>query len=251
MDPSGHEIGYAETGGNYDLFTTTNFFGNDLYNPFNLFANFSGFAGNIGLNALGTVGEGIEFGKQAVFGNSFTEALLGNYNSQAVDIALLSFGGGIAQGLKSAATYYQAAAKVKWAEMAAGGEGYLANERGAVGSSNTGKSLSVLRRTGEGEEFVRFESGNPNFTKVTSEGGLKSGTFAAQKTAQSLNIGDLNVNFNLPDPNIARTDMFIIKPNVGTWIEGPRPVIYGTNSEVIFPFGTGQNTVIGPFKTKP
>jgi len=52
-----------------------------------------------------------------------------------------------------------------------------ANPTGALDTIAEGQRLSTYRRTQPGETFLRYESGNPAFTRVTAEGGLTPGTF--------------------------------------------------------------------------
>ncbi|MGH7239688.1 MAG: RHS repeat-associated core domain-containing protein, partial [Candidatus Saccharimonadales bacterium] len=106
-----------------------------------------------------------------------------------------------------------------------------------------GTELSTLRYTQEGETFLRYESGNPAFTRVTEDGGLKPGTYAAPSEEGIRAGGELNSRYNLPGPGILRTSVFEIRPPPGTPIIGPRPVGGGLGSEVEFPFGVSPGSV--------
>jgi hypothetical protein len=105
---------------------------------------------------------------------------------------------------------------------------------------------STLRRTGQGEAFIRYESGHSKYTRVTPEGGLLPGTYAAPSSDGILQNTRLSSQYNLPDPQIPRTLYYEIKPPAGTWVEGPRPVIGGGGNEVIFPYGTSSGSVSFP-----
>jgi RHS repeat-associated protein len=105
---------------------------------------------------------------------------------------------------------------------------------------------STLRLTGQGETFIRYESGHSKYTRVTPGGGLLPGTYAAPSSEGILQNTRLSTQYNLPDPQIARTLYYEIKPPQGTWVEGPRPVVGGGGNEVIFPFGTASGSVGSP-----
>lgn len=98
-------------------------------------------------------------------------------------------------------------------------------------------ALSEVRYTQAGEEFIRYESANPAFSRVTSSGGVKPGTYAAPVSDGVVPIGQRASTYNLPDPHIPRTNYVTIQPPAGTPIIGPRPVVGGTGNEVLFPFG--------------
>ena len=117
-------------------------------------------------------------------------------------------------------------------------------------AETTGTGLSTIRYTQEGETFLRYESGNPAFTRVTPSGGLQPGTFAAPASDGIQPVGSLNNLYNLPNPEIPRTSYFQITPPGGTAIIGPRSVIGGSGSEVIFPFGTPPGSA-GPILPTP
>ena len=59
-------------------------------------------------------------------------------------------------------------------------------------------------------------------------------------------MDQLSGTYNLPDPEIDRTQMFEIAPPTGTPIIGPQPVAGGTGNEVIFPFGAPPGSVTAP-----
>ncbi len=114
-----------------------------------------------------------------------------------------------------------------------------------AGAAQSARDLSALRRTGEGESFLRYESGNPDFTKVTPDKGLLPGTFAAPFEEGLLPQDQVPGEYNLPDPEIPRIVAFPITPPAGTWVIGPRPVIGGPGNEVMFPYGAPPGSV-GP-----
>jgi RHS repeat-associated protein len=100
-----------------------------------------------------------------------------------------------------------------------------------------GMSLSTLRYTTAGESFVRYESANAAFSRMTPRGGVTPGTFAAPLSDGLIPLVNRASVYNLPSPKILRPNMFILKPPPGTLIIGPRPVVGGTGNEVIFPSG--------------
>ena len=104
---------------------------------------------------------------------------------------------------------------------------------------------STLRQTTPGEKFLRYESGHPRYSKVTPEGGLKPGTYTAPGSEGVLPKSQLPSRYNLPDPQIPRSTYYEVTPPAGTWVEGPKPVMGGTGSEVVFPYGTPPGSV-GP-----
>jgi hypothetical protein len=71
------------------------------------------------------------------------------------------------------------------------GEWLDGTEQGATAKS-TGTALSTIRYTHDGETFLRYESGNPAFSRVTGSGGLQPGTFAAPASEGIQPIGSLN-----------------------------------------------------------
>lgn len=95
---------------------------------------------------------------------------------------------------------------------------------------------------GPDETFVRFESADVRFTKVTELGGLRSNTFAAPTSELPVPLAERATRFNLPDPQILRTRELSIRAP-GDLVIGPRPVTGGTGNEVLFPFGTRPGTV--------
>jgi RHS repeat-associated protein len=96
---------------------------------------------------------------------------------------------------------------------------------------------STLRRTTQGEEFIRYENGHPKVTKITETGGVKPNTYAAPASEGVLPVDQLPSRYNLPDPELPRGRYTVIKPPAGTFVEGPKPVMGGTGTEVVFPFG--------------
>jgi len=102
---------------------------------------------------------------------------------------------------------------------------------------------STLRQTTPGEKFIRYESGHPRYSKVTSEGGLKPGTYTAPGSEGILPKSQLPSRYNLPDPQIPRNTYYEVTPPAGTWVEGPKPVMGGSGSEVIFPNGAPPYSV--------
>jgi len=101
---------------------------------------------------------------------------------------------------------------------------------------------STLRYTQPGETFIRYESGNPAFSKVSSNGSVAPGTYAAPASDGVIPISGRAGAYNLPSPEIPRSQVFQLQPAAGTPIIGPRPVVGGTGNEVLFPSG-GQCTV--------
>jgi hypothetical protein len=108
-------------------------------------------------------------------------------------------------------------------------------ELGAAAEETT--ALSTYRVTQEGETFIRYESDNPAFTRITPSGGVTPGTFAAPASDGIIPVADRVPTYNLPSPEIPRPNVNILTPPAGTPIIGPRPVVGGPGNEVIFPMG--------------
>ena len=83
----------------------------------------------------------------------------------------------------------------------------------------------------------RYESGNPAFSRITTSGGVTPGTYAAPASEGIVSVTGRGSVYNLPSPEILRTETYVLRPPTGTAIIGPKPVVGGTGSEVIFPFG--------------
>ncbi len=98
-------------------------------------------------------------------------------------------------------------------------------------------ALSPYRVTREGESFIRYESSNPAFTRVTPSGGVVPGTYAAPASDGIISLGQRGTVYNLPDPSILRPNVLHLNPPVGTPVIGPRPVAGGTGNEVLFWMG--------------
>jgi hypothetical protein len=99
------------------------------------------------------------------------------------------------------------------------------------------KALSTIRYTRPGERFIRYESNNRAYSRVTTRGGVRPGTYAAPRTDGLVPVENRVSVYNLPDPAIPRTDVYSLSPPPGTLIVGPRPVMGGTGNEVFFPWG--------------
>lgn len=100
-----------------------------------------------------------------------------------------------------------------------------------------GLRLSPYRVTAPGETFIRYESANPAFTRITPSGGVTPGTFAAPASDGIIPLADRVPVYNLPSPRIPRPNVTILTPPPGTPVIGPRPVVGGAGNEVIFPMG--------------
>ena len=122
---------------------------------------------------------------------------------------------------------------------------------GAPPATKAGTALSEIRLTQEGESFLRYESGNPAFSRVTPAGGLQPGTFAAPASEGVQSQSLLNHLYNLPNPEIARGTYFKVNAPAGTPVIGPRPVVGGSGSEVVFPFGVGPGSAEPGIITPP
>ena len=112
--------------------------------------------------------------------------------------------------------------------------------RQAANSADTiaeGMRISPYRVTAPGETFIRYESGNPAFTRITPGGGATPGTFAAAVSDGLVPLADRSSVYNLPSPQIPRSNAITLTPPPGTSIIGPRPVVGGTGNEVMFPIG--------------
>lgn len=108
---------------------------------------------------------------------------------------------------------------------------------GGAGGTSNATALSIYRYTQEGETFIRYESANPAFTKVTSSGGVAPNTFAAPSSDGLIPLADRIRFYNLPSAQIPRPNVITLTPPQGTLIIGPRPVVGGPGNEVIFPIG--------------
>lgn len=114
------------------------------------------------------------------------------------------------------------------------GAGEVANSADTIAE---GLRISPYRVTAPGETFIRYESANPAFTKITPSGGVKPGTFAAPASDGFIPVADRVSVYNLPSPQITRPNTVTLTPPPETPIIGPRPVVGGTGNEVIFPRG--------------
>ncbi len=112
----------------------------------------------------------------------------------------------------------------------AGGAGKLCS------AAKTTTALSPYRVTTAGETFIRYESANPLYTKITPSG-VKPGTFAAPASDGLIPVANRVPVYNLPSPQIPRLNAITLTPPPGTPIIGPRPVMGGTGNEVLFPIG--------------
>jgi hypothetical protein len=104
-------------------------------------------------------------------------------------------------------------------------------------ASSSGRALSTIRYTKPGEKFIRYESNNRAFSRVTTRGGVRPSTYAAPRTDGLVPLESRVNVYNLPDPAILRTEVYSLSPPPGTLIIGPRPVMGGTGNEVLFPWG--------------
>jgi hypothetical protein len=107
----------------------------------------------------------------------------------------------------------------------------------AAGSSRAATAVSEIRYTQAGEQFIRYESANRAFSRVTPKRGVTPGTFAAPASDGLVPVGARISTYNLPSTDIPRTNHVLLNPPPGTPIIGPRTVVGGTGNEVIFPFG--------------
>lgn len=107
---------------------------------------------------------------------------------------------------------------------------------GMAGAEET-TALSTYRFTQEGETFIRYESANPAYTRITPSGGVTPGTYAAPASDGVIPLADRVPTYNLPNPEIPRPNVTILTPPAGTPVIGPRPVVGGPGNEVIFPEG--------------
>lgn len=64
-------------------------------------------------------------------------------------------------------------------------------------AKTAGTELSVLRYTQKGETFLRYESANPAFSRVTSGGGVTPGTFAASASDGLVPVAQRSSVYNL------------------------------------------------------
>jgi hypothetical protein len=106
-----------------------------------------------------------------------------------------------------------------------------------VVTASRSRAVSTLRLTREGEKFVRYESGHPAFSRITQAGGVKPNTYAAPLSDGFVPVSRRAAVYNLPDPMILRTESYFLSPPPNTLIIGPRSVMGGSGSEVLFPFG--------------
>jgi RHS repeat-associated protein len=113
----------------------------------------------------------------------------------------------------------------------------VAAELAASASRGRTTALSEIRYTQPGETFIRYESGNPAFSRITPNGGVTPGTFAAPASDGLVSVSQRNRAYNLPSASIPRARHVILEPPAGTTVIGPRPVMGGTGNEVYFPDG--------------
>ena len=125
-----------------------------------------------------------------------------------------------------------------------------ANPTGALDTIAEGQRLSTYRLSQPGETFLRYETGNPAFSRVTAQGGLAPGTFVAPSSEGVLPQSALNLRYNLLSPEIPRVGVFQVSPPPGTWVVGPRSVVGGLGGEAMFPFGAPAGSV-GPAMPVP
>jgi RHS repeat-associated protein len=107
----------------------------------------------------------------------------------------------------------------------------------AATAAESSTALSTYRVTAPGETFIRYESGNPAFTRITPPGGVTPGTFAAPASEGIVPVAERVPTYNLPSPEIPRPNAITLTPPAGTPIIGPRPVAGGTGNEVNFWMG--------------
>lgn len=103
-------------------------------------------------------------------------------------------------------------------------------------SAAASKALSEMRYTQKGEAFIRYESADSAFSHVTPSGVTRM-TYAAPASDGLIPLEQRIGTYNLPSPEIARSNVFTLRPPSGTLIIGPRPVQGGTGNEVLFPIG--------------
>ena len=113
----------------------------------------------------------------------------------------------------------------------------IAAKGGSLAAKLASTELSVIRYTQEGEKFLRYESANTAFSRITSSGGVTPGTFAAPASDGMVPLMQRAGMYNLPNPEILRPNVFKLQPPAGTPVIGPRSVVGGPGNEVIFPFG--------------
>jgi len=109
-----------------------------------------------------------------------------------------------------------------------------------AGVASAETALSTVRLTAPGETFIRYESANTAFSRVTPAGGVTPNTFAAPLSEGVIPLGERAAVYNLPSPEIPRTSLYVLRPPGGTPVIGPRPVVGGTGNEVVFPVGFGR-----------
>jgi len=113
-----------------------------------------------------------------------------------------------------------------------------------AGTMANSTALSTYRVTQAGESFIRYESGDPAFSRATAEGGLIPSTFAAPSSEGLLPQSSLNAQYNLWSPEIPIVNAFQITPPAGTPIIGSRPVMGGLGSEVISQWAFGLGALV-------
>jgi len=118
-----------------------------------------------------------------------------------------------------------------------GYQAYKSGQNPFLYKTPTSNLPSIYRLTQPGEKYIRYESGDPRYTKITPNGGVSPGTYAAPEWDGIIPELDRSSVYNLPDPQIPRPDVININPRPEVPIIGPRPVSGGSGNEVIFPFG--------------
>jgi RHS repeat-associated protein len=133
---------------------------------------------------------------------------------------------------------FVAIAPIEEAPAALAGLGRLISKAfRASEAETTSTALSTIRVTQPGETFYRYETANPAFSRITSNGGVTPKTFAAPASDGVVPLELRVSSYNFPHPEIPRPIVRTLYPPPGAAIIGPRSVVEGTKNEVMFPFG--------------
>jgi hypothetical protein len=205
----------------------------------NLWNTAAGFA-NTGWNIRGKILEGAKSALDWV-DEKYAEKVGNEWTPTGGGIKDSLFVGGLALGFVQSETLAASVGNALGNLSAAG--------NGAISTADTipeGMRVSTARVTQPSETFIRYETSNPAFSKVTASGGVKPNTYAAPASEMTLPPAARNSAYNLPDPQYPRTEAYVLTPPAGTPIIGPRPVAGGYGNEVIFPKGYSKLPMVVP-----
>jgi RHS repeat-associated protein len=151
-----------------------------------------------------------------------------NFFKTAAVVATTEIGGSVVGALMEGPT---AAITLSGGEVTIVGRGAL-----SIGGEAASTELSVIRFTQPGETFIRYETTAVSFSHITPNG-VTPKTYAAPISDGFVPLELRASTYNLPEPQLLRLNVFILRPPPGTLIIGPRSAAGGTGMEVLFPHG--------------